>query len=43
MRPKFAKKIDHGLVDLGSLSTGDRVGFYLERNNGDTVYEDDMG
>ena len=36
---QFGKKIDGGLVDLGSLNAGDRVGFYLERNNGDTVYE----
>ncbi len=35
---EFGKKIDHGLVDLGSLSAGDRVGFFLERNNGDTIY-----
>ena len=35
---QFAKKIENGLVDLGSLSAGDRVGFYLERNNGDTIY-----
>ena len=35
---EFGKKINHGLVDLGSLSAGDRVGFFLERNNGDTIY-----
>lgn len=32
---QFGKKIDGGKVDLGALSAGDRVGFYLERNNGD--------
>jgi len=36
---EFGKKINHGLVDLGALSAGDRIGFYLERNNGDTIYE----
>ena len=35
---QFAKKIEHGLVDLGSLKAGDRVGFYLDRNNGDIIY-----
>ena len=34
---KFAKSINHGLVDLGALSAGDRIGFYLDRNNGDLV------
>lgn len=34
---EFAKKIDNGLVDLGALKAGDRVGFFLDRNNGDTV------
>ncbi len=34
---EFAKKIDSGLVDLGALKAGDRVGFFLDRNNGDTV------
>lgn len=35
--PKFAKKIKNGEVDLGALSNGDRVGFYLVRNNGDII------
>ena len=35
---EFAKKLNDGLVDLGALKAGDRVGFYLERNNGSTVY-----
>lgn len=34
---QFGKKVDGGRVDLGALSAGDRVGFYLERNNGDLV------
>ena len=33
----FKKKINDGLVDLGALKAGDRVGFYLDRNNGDLV------
>ena len=33
----FGKKINHGIVDLGALKAGDRVGFYLDRNNGDLV------
>lgn len=36
---EFGKKIDGGQVELGALSAGDRVGFYLQRNNGVTVYE----
>lgn len=36
---QFAKKINNGLVDLGTLKAGDRVGFYLDRNNGDMVYK----
>ncbi len=35
---EFAKKINNGLVDLGALNAGDRVGFYLDRNNGDVIY-----
>ena len=35
---QFGKHINDGLVDLGSLKSGDRVGFYLERKNGDTIY-----
>ena len=34
---QFAKKINGGVVDLGALKAGDRVGFYLDRNNGDIV------
>lgn len=30
----FGKKINDGEVDLGALKAGDRVGFYLNRNNG---------
>lgn len=36
---EFAKKINGGLVDIGAVSAGDRIGFFLERNNGDTIYE----
>lgn len=36
---QFGKKVNGGIVDLGALKAGDRVGFYLERNNGDTVYK----
>lgn len=36
---QFGKKVNDGVVDLGELKSGDRVGFYLERNNGDIVYE----
>lgn len=36
---EFGKKVNGGLVELGALKAGDRVGFYLERNNGDTIYE----
>ena len=36
---EFGKKIDGGEVELGALNAGDRVGFYLQRNNGVTVYE----
>lgn len=34
---RFAKHVDGGVVDLGALKAGDRVGFYLARNNGDVV------
>lgn len=34
---KFGKHVDGGRVDLGELKEGDRVGFYLERNNGHLV------
>ncbi len=34
---KFSKKVDNGLVDLGSLKAGDKVGFYLDRKNGDVI------
>lgn len=37
-KAEFAKKINDGLVDLGALKAGDRVGFYLDRKNGETVY-----
>lgn len=33
----FGKKINDGIVDLGALKAGDRVGFYLDRNNGRLV------
>ena len=33
----FGKKINGGEVDLGALKAGDRVGFYLDRNNGSLV------
>ncbi|MCQ2390316.1 MAG: hypothetical protein MJ240_02730 [Kiritimatiellae bacterium] len=33
----FGKQINHGEVDLGALKAGDRVGFYLDRNNGRLV------
>ena len=36
---QFSKHENNGIVNLGSLSAGDRVGFYLERNNGDVIYE----
>lgn len=36
---EFAKSINDGKIDLGALKAGDRVGFYLERNNGDVIYE----
>ena len=36
---QFGKKVNGGIVDLGALKAGDRVGFYLERNNGDIVYK----
>ena len=29
---KFSKKVNGGLVDLGALSAGDRVGFYEDKN-----------
>lgn len=34
---QFKKGINDGIVDLGALKSGDRVGFYLDRNNGDLV------
>ena len=34
---QFKKGINDGLVDLGALKAGDRVGFYLHRNNGDLI------
>lgn len=34
---KFAKHIDGGTINLGGLKAGDRVGFYLDRKNGDIV------
>ena len=35
----FGKKVNGGMVELGALKAGDRVGFYLKRNNGDMVYK----
>ena len=32
--PEFQKSINDGIVDLGSLKAGDRVGFYEVRPNG---------
>lgn len=32
--PKFRKSVNDGVVDLGSLKAGDRVGFYEVRPNG---------
>jgi len=32
--PQFGKKINNGVVSLGSLSAGDKVGFYEVRPNG---------
>ena len=32
--PQFRKSVDAGVVDLGALKAGDRVGFYEERPNG---------
>ena len=34
--PQFGKKINGGVVDLGSLKEGDKVGFYEVRPNGGT-------
>ena len=34
--PQFGKKINGGVVDLGALKAGDRVGFYEVRPNGST-------
>ena len=34
---QFGKHVNGGLVDLGALKEGDRIGFYLERNNGDLI------
>ena len=34
---QFGKKINDGIVDLGERQNGERVGFYLQRNNGDLV------
>ena len=34
--PEFGKKINGGVVDLGALKEGDRVGFYEVRPNGST-------
>lgn len=36
---QFGKKLTGGNVDLGSLNAGDRVGFFLERKNGDVIYD----
>jgi len=32
--PQFGKNINDGIVDLGSLKAGDKVGFYEVRPNG---------
>ena len=32
--PQFRKSVNGGVVDLGALKAGDRVGFYEERPNG---------
>ena len=32
--PQFRKSINGGVIDLGALKAGDRVGFYEERPNG---------
>lgn len=34
--PQFGKKINGGVVDLGSLKEGDKVGFYEVLQNGRT-------
>lgn len=34
--PQFGKKINGGVVDLGQLKAGDKVGFYETRPNGST-------
>ena len=34
---KFGKDVDGGLVKIEATKAGDRVGFYLQRNNGDIV------
>ena len=34
--PEFGKHVNGGVVDLGSLKVGDRVGFYEVRPNGGT-------
>lgn len=34
---RFGKHVDGGVVDLGGLKAGDRIGFYLQRKNGDIV------
>lgn len=39
---KYMKKINDGEVVIGDVKAGDRVGFYLQRNNGDLVREWDF-
>lgn len=34
---KFGKSVDGGVVSLGDVKAGDRIGFYLLRNNDDLV------
>lgn len=33
----YKKSINHGLVVIGDVKAGDRIGFYLQRNNGDLI------
>lgn len=33
----YSKSKDNGTIELGAKNAGDRIGFYLDRNNGDIV------
>lgn len=34
---QFSKHVDDGTVMIGDVKAGDRIGFYLDRNNGDLI------